>query len=220
MWLRGKRLVRKRRSALGVTLIEVMVAMTITVGLGGVLLGTLMRTREGVVREQRTLSLQAEAYTAMRAISSVLESSVRPAALDMEGAERLVLFNERTCQVITTGIPNAGPLSVWQIHAKRPDDEDARAEVQLTPKEIEAGKTPDASVAPATSLGDERYSTTVVFAYSTEPTGAHDQVFRSRLEPGEYPEVIRVRLDVIDLEHEEDMPGSGTFTLFVRVPTL
>jgi type II secretory pathway pseudopilin PulG len=204
-----------------VTLVEVLVATALVAVIGGLILTMLLETRKGALRGQNELALQSEARAIADGIRSVLEAAVAPGSLDAGASTQTLQFSPETCTIISSKDFNGRDFYLSTIRNVR-DTESGRSRVELATGVLAAERTPVARETERTlGVDAKEFSSSVRFEYATTLEQAMElKPYAARLAPGEYPRVIRIRVNVGKVAKPAPAHGEKPIELMTAVRLL
>ena len=194
----------RRPSRRAITLVELIVSMTVSAAVAGLVLGMLVHVRREVRRCQARLTMRTAARSVLDQVEAHFAAAVRPSALDVPASD---FFFEPTCCAFfhSRQFQTAGFSQVTIESASTSDPGGSAIPCVLMQQSLapDPGDPAPPAVARPRILGttNPHLSTSVAFQYDTgdrQKDRAFD--FRERLEPGQYPRYVRIRVTTEDTE--------------------
>lgn len=184
------------------TLLELLVVVGLVSVIAGVLLETLVSVDKGVRQGQDQLAMTWAAEQTAAGVTSLLRHAVAVSALDAEAPTGTYEFTPTKCVVLVVG-DDGRELERATVEQSDPaKDKGACVRVESVP----IGRAQDAGskLVLGTGGAPERFSTTLTFKYATKIRAVgYVPDFKIQLAPGEYPQLVRIRIQVDDLKKIE-----------------
>ena len=196
-------LVAGRNHRRAITLIELLVVIAIVALVAGVLLETMVSVDQGVRRGEAQLTMAWTAEQTAAGVTAVLRHAVAPSALDGDAGAGVYEFTPARCAVVVAGEPGRG-LERATIEEQPGGESGQGACVRVQSAPLGAAQGAGPTTVPGTGIASVRFATTLAFEYATKISAVgFEPQFKPQLAPGEYPQLVRMRIRVMDLENVE-----------------
>ena len=195
-----------RRSRLGVTLIEVLVAGSIAVVAFGLIMGLLTQTRQATIDGHDRLTMQSHAQQIAEEVVAVLDAAVPPGSLDTGLTSAPLHCEPHRCTVVSSQGFDGRDFYAFTIaneHKEIVSEAEDSKEVDvviLSTQAFDPQRMSPVVREKTRNLGiaGDRFAAAISFEYSAVSVGGINPPLVDRLEPGRYPVLVQLRVTVRD----------------------
>jgi hypothetical protein len=185
-------------------------------------MGILIETRKIAIQGQQRMSMLDYARSVQDEAVAIFDASVSPDALDDNTTTPSLVFERDRCAIVSSRDFDGKDFYLTAL-SNTSDTLTARKSVRMDVSVLDAARMSGKAVERQSQLGMRGgdYSSSIRFEYSTRINEVGVvPVFRDRLDPGEYPKLIRIRVKVEPFGAKSDFATSDSLELVTSVAPL